>query len=128
MTDSESETGDHRSPGGKLGTIALGLAYVSVGVGLVYSLATDSVESLMVVLVGIVALVAISLAVLVRREGLLTAENKLIGVFVLAAMGLLFGLSAYTDLSSEIVFGAVTLVGVVVPHLLLEYTDRGTSD
>lgn len=57
----------------------------------------------------------------------MTAENKLIGIFVLVAMGLLFGLLEFTNLPSEIVYGIVFGVGVVVPGLLLQYTDYGSD-
>lgn len=107
---------------------ALGLAYLLVGIGLFYSLATDSIQLFSAVLVGILGLILLSLFIIIRREGLVTAENKVISVFVLLAMGLLFGLYEFTALSSEIVFGIVFVVGVIVPHLLFQYTPYGTSE
>jgi hypothetical protein len=105
----------------------LGMAYLLVGAGLLYSLLTDWIELFTAVLVGILGLTVLSLVIIVRREGLITAENKLIGGFVLVAMGLLFGLNMFTDLRSEIVFGIVFVVGVVIPHLLIHHTDYGTD-
>jgi len=123
-------SGDGSNDGGLLGSrasnAALGIAYLLVGIGLAYSLAVNSIGLFAAVLVGVLGLVVLSLAILVRREGLITAENKLIGAFVLLAMALLFGLHELTALPSEIVFGVVFAVGVVVPHLLLDYTDYGT--
>lgn len=111
--------------GGRTGVAALAVAYVGVGVGLVYSLATGSTEAFVAVLGAILALMALSLYVLYRREGLLTAENAVIGVFVLLAVGLLVGLGGATDLPTEIVLGVVLLVGVIVPGMLVEYADVG---
>lgn len=105
----------------------LGLAYLLVGIGFFDGLLTDSIRLLTAVLAGVLGLILLSLVIITRQEGLVTAENKLIGTFVLVAMGLLFGLYEYTQFPSEIVFGLVFLVGVIVPHLLLEYTDYGTA-
>lgn len=113
--------------GGRRGVIALAVAYVAVGLGLFYSLATESITLFSGVLVAIVGLVGLSLYILYRREGLVTAENKLISIFVLVATGLLFGLFEFTDLPFEIVYGIVFGVGVVVPGLLLQYTDYGSD-
>jgi len=107
---------------------ALGFAYLLVGIGLAYGLVANAIGLLVAVLVGVLGLVVLSLAIIVRREGLVTAENKLIGVFVLLAMALLFGLTELTDLPSEVVFGVVFAVGVVVPHLLLERIEYGTPE
>ncbi|MFT4920906.1 MAG: hypothetical protein ACI8XM_000097 [Haloarculaceae archaeon] len=122
-----SENVDDQFFGGRSGVVALAVAYVAVGFGLFYSLATESIDLFSGVLVAIVVLVGISLYILYRREGLLTAENRLIGIFVLLAMGLLFGLLEFTDLPSEIVYGVVFGVGVVVPGFLLQYTDYGSG-
>ncbi|MFC7231460.1 hypothetical protein ACFQMM_08680 [Saliphagus sp. GCM10025308] len=122
-----SGTDANRYFDGRRGPLALGLSYVAVGIALFYALATDSIELVTAVLVGVLGLLLLSLYVVIRREGLVTAENKLIGTFVLVAMGLLFGLYEFTALSSEVVFGIVFVVGVIVPHLLLKYTDHGTS-
>ncbi|THE63162.1 hypothetical protein D8Y22_19435 [Salinadaptatus halalkaliphilus] len=115
-----------RSVTDKMKITAIGLAYLLVGGGFFISLATDSIQLFTAVAVGILGLLIISLVIIIRREGLVTAENKVIGVFVLLAMGLLFGLSALTTLSSEIVFGIVFIVGIIVPHLLFQYTHYGT--
>ncbi|MFC7213371.1 hypothetical protein ACFQO4_04650 [Saliphagus sp. GCM10025334] len=113
---------------GRGGPVALGLSYVAVGIALFYGLATNSIELVMAVLVGVVGLLLLSLYIVVRREGLVTAENRLIGTFVLVAMGLLYGLYEFTALSSEVVFAIVFVVGVILPHLLLEHTDYGTTE
>ena len=105
----------------------LGVAYLLVGVGLFASLAIGSITLIAAVLVGILGVIFVSLALVVYQEGLVTPENKIIAIFVLLAMGLLFGLSEFTELPSEVVFGAVFLVGVLVPHLLIEYTGVGTT-
>ncbi|GGJ17865.1 hypothetical protein GCM10008995_29460 [Halobellus salinus] len=42
-------------------------------------------------------------------------------------MALLFGLFEFTDLPVEIVYGIVFGVGVVIPGLLLQYTDYGSD-
>jgi len=57
-----------------------------------------------------------------------TPENKVIALFVVLAMSLLFGLSESTQLPSEVVFGAMFLAGVLVPHLLIEYTGIGSVE
>ncbi|USZ71590.1 hypothetical protein [Natronosalvus halobius] len=127
MNAPPSGTDANRFFDGRGGPVALGLSYVAVGIALFYALATDSIELVTAVLVGVLGLLLLSLYIVVRREGLVTAENRLIGTFVLVAMGLLYGLYEFTSLSSEAVFGIVFVVGVIVPHLLLEYTDYGTS-
>lgn len=120
-----SDTDESRFAAGKTGSLVLGVLYVLVGISLVVSLVTDWFALFVAVLVGILALVVVSLAVLVRAEGLVTAENKLIGVFVLLAMVVLFALFGFTDLPFEVVFGIVLVVGVLVPHLLRTYTGYG---
>lgn len=107
--------------------LAFALAYALVGLGLFYSLATDSTRLFGAVLVAIVAVMVLSLAFLVLQEGLLTRENGIISTFVLIAMGLLVGLPEFTALASEVVFGAVVLVGAGVPWLVLRYTGVGDS-
>lgn len=128
MDDSDSDGAETRFGLGNRGLSALGAAYVVVGVGLFYSLATNSIRLFTAVLLGVLGLIGLSLALIVRHEGLVTAENKLIAAFVLAAMGLLFGLTAFTDLSSELVFGVVFVVGVLVPHLLVSETDAAAAE
>lgn len=107
--------------------VLLGVAYLVAGLGLFYSLAVDSTELFLVALVGNLALIIISLGVIVRREGVVTAENKLIGTFVLVATGLLIGLTTFTDLSFEVVIAVVIAVGVVAPSLFRRHTDYGTE-
>lgn len=119
--------GDRRWFDGEVGLATLGLVYVVVGVGLFVGLVTDSIEVVAAALVGVVGSMAVSLYVVVRREGLVTAENGIIGASVLVAMGLLVVLPAVPGIPSSAVFGVVFTVGVVVPHLLLEYTDYGRS-
>ena len=103
--------------------LALGVAYLLVGVGLFVSLATGSSRLFTAVAIGILGLVGVSLAVMVSQEGLLTRENKLIGGFVLAAIALLFGLVGSTDLPEEAIIGVVFLVAVVIPQLLIEHSN-----
>jgi hypothetical protein len=105
----------------------LGVAYLVAGLGLYYSLAVDSTDLFLVALLGTLALLIISLGVIIRREGVVTAENKLIGTFVLVATGLLIGLTTFTDLPSEVVMAVVIAVGVIVPGLLRRHTDYGTE-
>lgn len=128
MSSSQERIERNKRVTDKIKVTALGLAYLLVGVGFFYSLTTDSIQLFTAVLVGILGLILVSLVIIIRREGLVTDENKVISMFVLSAMGLLFGLSEFTALSSEIVFGVVFIVGVVVPHLLLQYTHYGTTE
>lgn len=107
--------------------VLLGLGYLVAGFGLFYSLAVDSTDLFLVALVGNLALFIISLGVIVRREGVITAENKLIGTFVLVAMGLLIGLRTLTDLPFEVVIAVVITVGVVAPGLPRRPTAGGTE-
>lgn len=102
---------------------ALALAYLLVGFGLAWGVATDTIDVILAALIGVLGLIALSLAIIIKREGLVTPENKIIAGLVVLAMLLLFGLDASTALASELVFGIVFTVGVIVPHLLLEYTD-----
>lgn len=115
VTSPESGTDEDRFFDDTVGPVALGLAYALVGIGLLYSVATGSVESFTAVLVGVLGLVAVSIYIVIERKGVRTAENKAIGIFVLVAMGLLFGLREFTRLSSDVVFGVVFAVGVIVP-------------
>ncbi|WP_435073746.1 hypothetical protein [Halorubrum sp. HHNYT27] len=126
MVPSES-VDDDQFFGGRRGVVALTVAYVAVGLGLFYSLATESIDLFSGVLAAIVVLVGLSLYILYKREGLMTAENRLIGIFILIAMGLLFGLLEFTDLPSDVVYVIVFGVGVVVPGLFLQYTDYGSD-
>lgn len=105
----------------------LGIGYVVVGLGLFVSIAIDSIALIAAFLVAILLMIVLSLGIVFKREGLRTPENALITVFVLVAMVLLFGLHELTELSSGIVFGVVIVVGVVVPNLLLKYTDYGRT-
>jgi len=123
----DSNTDESRFGDAKIGYVVLGALYVLVGLGLFVSLGTDWIALFTVVLVGILGLVVLSLAVDIRQKGLMTSENKLIGAFVLLAMGLLVLLGGFTDLPSEVVIGVVFLVGVFVPHLLLQFTDYGSA-
>lgn len=107
------------------GAVALGVAFLVVGVGLLVSFAIDSTIFFIGVLLSILAVSTVSLSIIVRAEGVVTRANMVIGVFVLLAIGLLLGLSDYTDLSEEIVYAMVIVVGVLVPNLLLEHTRLG---
>ena len=127
MVSRESESDRERFFDSRVGLSLLGIAYLLAGLVLFYSLLTDSIEVFSVFLVAMLVLIVVSLYVLYRREGLVTAENTVIGVFVLLAMGLLFGLYEFTGLSSEVVFGAVLVVGVIIPWILLQYSGLGTD-
>lgn len=127
MGSSRPAKWDSRTPIEQFFIVFLGLAYLVAGLGLFYSLAVDSTELFLVALVGNLALIIISLGVIVRREGVVTAENKLIGTFVLVAMGLLIGLTTFTDLPFEVVIAVVIAVGVVAPSLFRQHTDYGTE-
>ena len=105
--------------------LGLGLAYVVAGVGLLVALLANSLDLITAVLGALVLLIVLSLGTVLRREGLVTPENKVIGVCVLTALGLLFGLGSFTDLPSELIFGVVFLVGVIVPHLLVHRLGYG---
>lgn len=111
--------------GGPVATTALALAFVLVGVGLLVTLTSGSMDLLVAVLVGIVVLIVAGIYIMIRREGVVTQENGIIGGCVLAAMVLLFALYEVTGLPSEVVFGVVGFVGVILPHLLLEHTRYG---
>lgn len=127
MPSSRPEATNDAVFGGTVPQAMLGVAYVAVGIALFYTLTVGSTEQVMVVLLAVLALIALSLAIVVAREGLLTPENKLIGVFVLLSMGLLFGLTAFTDLPEVVVYGVVIVVGVLVPNRLLERGDDGRN-
>lgn len=104
----------------RFGATAFGLASLLVGVGLLYSLVTNSTDLFIGVLLATLVFIAISLYVVFRRDGVLTAENGIIGVFVLVALGLFFGLYEFTALPSVVVIGVVIVVGVVIPNLVLK--------
>lgn len=123
MSNSQTESSVPDSVSGW--EMALGIAYVVAGVGLMAALLTNSLDLIAVALGSLLLLIVLSLGTIIRREGLLTQENGVIGVCVLAAMGLLFGLTQYTDLSQELIFGLVFLVGVIVPHLLVQHLGYG---
>lgn len=72
-------------------------------------------------------MIVFSLGTVVYRDGLVTPEHKVISVCVLAAMGLLFGLTTYTSLPDEVIFGAVFVVVVIVPHLAVSRLGYGTE-
>lgn len=103
----------------RFGTTAFGLASLLVGIGLFYSLITNSTDLFIGVFLATLAFIAISLYVMFRQEGVLTAENRIISVFVLSALGLFFGLYAFTALPSVVVIGVVIVVGVVIPNRFL---------
>jgi hypothetical protein len=105
--------------------MGLGIAYVVAGVGLFAAVLTNSLDLIVAALAATLLLIVLSLGTVLYREGLATPENGVIGVCVLAAMGLLFGLDAYTSLPSEAVFAVVLLVGVIVPHLLVHRLGYG---
>ncbi|WP_436901314.1 hypothetical protein [Halovenus halobia] len=105
----------------------LGIAYIITGFGLLVSILTGSLDLIVAALGSILLLVVFSLGTVVYREGLVTPENKVIAVCVLAAMGLLFGLTTYTRLPDELIFGAVFVVGVIVPHLAANRLGYGTQ-
>lgn len=127
MVSRESESDRERFFDSRVGLSLLGIAYLLAGLALFYSLLTDSIEVFSVFLVAMLVLIVVSLYVLYRREGLVTAENTVIGVFVLLAMGVLFGLYEFTGLPSEVVFGAVLVVGVIIPWILLQYSGLGAE-
>lgn len=58
---------------------------------------------------------------------MLRSENKLLGVCILFAAVLFLVLSGFTDVSTTVIIGAVLAVGVIVPQLLLQFTDYGTE-
>lgn len=110
-----------------IGLRILGIVYVVVGLVLFFALWSGSIQLLTAVLVGILALIGISLVVIIRKEGIVTRENAVITSFVIVAMGLLFVLWSFTSLPSEIVFAVVFVVGVLAPHILLEHSRFGDS-
>ncbi|WP_336325292.1 hypothetical protein [Halovenus sp. HT40] len=125
MPNSQPDSSVSDSLGGSRWEMLLGVAYVVAGVALFAGLLTDSFGLSAAVLGSLLLLIVLSLGTIIRREGLITPENKVIGGCVLAAMGLLFGCSQYTEFSRELIFGVVFLVGVIVPHLLVQYLGYG---
>ncbi|QSG04160.1 hypothetical protein [Natranaeroarchaeum sulfidigenes] len=107
---------------GPIATTALAVAFVLVGVGLLVGLTSGSMDVLGATMIGIIVLTVAGIYITIRREGIVTRENRIIGGCVLLAMVLLFALYELTALSSEVVFAVVGFVGVIVPHLLLEHT------
>lgn len=105
--------------------MVLGVAYVVAGAGLFAALLTDSLDLIVAALASLLLLIVLSLGTVLYREGLVTSENKLIGVCVLAAMVLLFALHASTSLSSEAIFGIVFSIGVLAPYLLVNRLGYG---
>lgn len=110
-----------------LGAIALGLSWLIVGLGLLATILTNSVDLFVGVAAVFMALLAISLSLVFRTEGVLTMENLVIAAFVVVSLGFLFGLSQFTDLPSVVVFGVVLVVGVLAPSALLGRTSLGGS-
>ncbi|SDK82566.1 hypothetical protein [Natronorubrum texcoconense] len=127
MCTARAEPNDSEFLTGRVATTALAAGYLLVGIGFWVGLATGLIRLFVAVLAGTVVLVLVSLYIAVKREGLITAENKLIGVFVILGMGLLFGLDEFTALSEGIIYVLVLGVGALVPFLLLTYTEYGTS-
>ncbi|AEH36510.1 hypothetical protein [Halopiger xanaduensis] len=125
-SDSNRTILESGGPGKTTGVLAV--AYVLVGIGFAYGLVAESTTVLGAALLATGLVVIGSLLILAGREGIVTAENKLIGTFVLLAMVLLVGLSTFTDVAFEVVFGLVVLVGVVAPGVLLQYTRYGRSE
>lgn len=107
--------------------IALGLAYVVVGLTIMYSVFAELVTLFMAAALGMIFLLVLSLIIMIQAEGLVTTENKVIGCCVLVAMALLGVLSAATTLSSEIIFAIVFGVGFILPTLVLQYSNVGPS-
>lgn len=103
----------------RYGATAFGLASLLIGIGLLYGIVTGSIDLMLGTFLATLALVVISLYVVFRQEGVLTVENRVIGIFVLLALGLFFGLHEYTTFPSVVILGSVIIVGVVVPNLLL---------
>lgn len=58
---------------------------------------------------------------------MVSSENELVAGFVLVAFSLFLLLPRYAGLADEWVIGIVFLVGILVPQLLLEYTDLGSE-
>ncbi|WP_135829736.1 hypothetical protein [Halorussus halobius] len=52
-------------------------------------------------------------------------ETKLVGTFAPLAFGLFLVVSDYTDLGAEAAMFVLLVVGVVVPQVLLRYTEVG---
>jgi hypothetical protein len=124
---SEIGTGEQSYFRSRYGATAFGAASLLIGIGLLYSIVTDSIDLLLGVLLATLSLTAISLYIVFRQDGVLTTENSVIGVFVLLALGLFFGLAEYTALPSAVMIGAVIVVGVIVPNLLVNYTNLGNE-
>ncbi|ELY41858.1 hypothetical protein [Natronorubrum tibetense] len=119
-TDSEFLTG-------RLATTVLAVGYLAVGIGFWVGLLTGWFRLLVAVLAGTVVLVAVSLYIAVKREGLVTAENKLFAAFALLATGLLVALLEFTAASEGVVFALCLAVATVPPYLILHYTGYGRS-
>ncbi|MFC7113732.1 hypothetical protein ACFQH2_00305 [Natronoarchaeum sp. GCM10025703] len=128
MPSEDTTTGETAYLEGPVATTALAISFVLVGVGLLVALTTGSMDLLVAVLVGIVVLVVAGIYITIRREGIVTRENGIIGGCVLLAMVLLFALYEFTALPSEAVFAVVGFVGVIVPHLVLEQTRYGDDE
>jgi|GEM_PF-1314355 len=107
---------------GPIATTAQAAAFVLVGVGLLVGLTSGSMDVLGATMIGIIVLTVAGIYITIRREGIVTRENGIIGSCVLLAMVLLFALYELTALSSEVVFAVVGFAGVILPHLLLEHT------
>jgi hypothetical protein len=123
MQSSQSEEQNDAVLDGPVQQAIFGIAYVVVGIAFFYSLIFGSTELLMGVLLVLLVLVVLSVVLIVTREGLITPENKLIGGFVLLAIGLLFGVTTLTDLPEIVVFALVIIVGIIIPNQLLKRGD-----
>lgn len=107
---------------------AFSIVSLVIGIGLLYSVITDSIGLLFGVLLATLALIAISLYIVFRQDGVLTVENSVIGGFVLLALGLFFGLYEYTTLPLVVAIGSAILVSVIIPNRFLNHIRFGTDD
>jgi hypothetical protein len=108
------------------GRWVLGGAYLLVGVLFAGSLVSGSLVLFGVFLLTTVGVMLVSIAVLFREEGVFTAENRRIAVFVLAALVLFAVLQTSTDLPPEVVFVVAMVVGTI-PTLLPGNNDSDSS-
>ena len=108
-------------------TLWLGIAYIATGSTLLASILTGWLRLFAAALGSTLLLSILSLGAVVYREGLVTPENRGIALCVLGAMGLLFGFNTDTNLTDEVSFVAVFVVGVVVPHLIVGQLGYGAE-
>ncbi|WP_440770979.1 hypothetical protein [Natronorubrum sp. DTA28] len=125
MPTEQSTTADSEFLTGRLATTVLAVGYMAVGIGFWAGLLTGWFRLLVAALAGTVVLVAVSLYIAVKREGLVTAENKLFAAFALLATGLMLALFEFTDASGGVVFALCLAVATVPPYLILNHTDYG---